>query len=277
MKLPNLSYMMSVAELRYIQAHLEKPAYRNPDQFVGAFLSVRARLRCLLRGTVFLSRVRANPFYPYVLARTKHYDQVFAGALDAGVRCIVNIGCGSDTRAHRFARTLADKGVTVVECDQQQAIRVKREIAERAWPQDRVEYMALDLNDGAWPEFEKLLSAHEGARILVMLEGVSPYISTTTFEAFLRLLATRLAAGSRLAYDFKLAGVAEDFGRSARSDKPFRLPGNSAEVAAYHQALGYRMVSFASSAELSRRSMPDSKAVFEEDALVELEIDSPRA
>ena len=31
-KLPNLSYMMSVGELRYIQANFEKGAAKNPDQ-----------------------------------------------------------------------------------------------------------------------------------------------------------------------------------------------------------------------------------------------------
>ena len=102
-KLPNLSYMMSVGELRYIQAHFEKGAAKGPDGLVGGFLPWPKRLGCWVRGTLLLPKLRANPFYAYLNARTKYYDQVFSGALERSITRIVNIGCGSDTRAQRFA------------------------------------------------------------------------------------------------------------------------------------------------------------------------------
>ena len=122
MSLPNSSYLARVGQLRYIQALCEPADSRNPDALVGAFLSPAQRLACRVRGALFLRRLRADPFYHYLVARTRWYDQLFLDAVRDSVSCIVNIGCGSDTRAYRFAHLLEPKGITVLECDRPQAI-----------------------------------------------------------------------------------------------------------------------------------------------------------
>jgi hypothetical protein len=45
------------------------------------------------------------------------------------------------------------------------------------------------------------------------MEGVSPYVNDSIFGRFLLLLATRLSAGSHVAYDFTIRGVNDLFGR----------------------------------------------------------------
>jgi methyltransferase (TIGR00027 family) len=274
MKLPDLSYMMSVAELRYIQSRFETGEYHNPDSLVGAFLTPAKRLRCMLRGTILISRVRSNPFYSYVVARTKCYDEIFLAAIYRPSRCIVNIGCGSDTRAHRFGHLLKQRRIDVLECDQAEAISAKQYVAEAAWPNDQIAYIPVDLNryEGDWPDFVARLSEYRQAPVLVMLEGVSPYINMGAFEAFLRVLANNLWSGSVVAYDFKLAGVADDFGRSDESQRLFRLSGNEQEVANYHRSLGYDLKWMELSSSLSRRLLPRVEPVFEEDCLVQLSL-----
>ena len=270
MNLPNLSYMMNVGQLRYIQSLCEAAEYRNPDALVGAFLSIRQRLGCILRGKLFMSRLRADPFYHYVLARTKYYDEVFLDAVKYSVTCIINIGCGSDTRAYRFAHVLKQKGITVLECDQPQVIHVKQKIAQRHWSMDHIRYVPLDLNDTRWTEFVRLLDEKSQGPVLVMMEGVSPYISRETFEAFLRLLATKLHPRSFLAYDYKIVGAMEDVGRSVRAQQLFRLPAERNEVAAYHDALGFQLQHIELSTELSRRLLPGLPLLFDEDCLLRL-------
>jgi hypothetical protein len=44
MNLPNLSYLKTVGELRYIQARFEKAGQQNPDSTVGAFLPLTMEL-----------------------------------------------------------------------------------------------------------------------------------------------------------------------------------------------------------------------------------------
>ena len=56
------------------------------------------------------------------------------------------------------------------------------------------------------------------------MEGVSPYIDDVSFGRFLTVLAGKLAAGSQVAYDFKIRGALDNFGREGRTQKPFRLP-----------------------------------------------------
>jgi len=274
MRLPNLDYMVNVGALRYIQSVYEPPEYRNPDVLVRHLLSPMQRLGCNLRGKMLLSRLRAKPFYYYILARTRYYDAVFVDAIREGMQYIVNIGCGSDTRAYRFEPDLRRYGVRVLECDQPQAIYSKRQIAQRLWPMDHVNYQAIDLNDGTWPKLEEWLKGNRPSRMLVMMEGVSPYLKQDVFGRFLEFLAQELPAGSRVAYDFKLSEMGSDLGRSERVPNPFRLSGVQNDIVDYHAARGYTIGRLALSLDLTLRLIPrllDMQfPLFREDALVQL-------
>jgi methyltransferase (TIGR00027 family) len=271
MKLPNLSYMMTVGELRYIQARFEKGSRQNPDKAVGAFLPLWTRIVCTIRGLLLLHKVRAQRFYDYVNARTRYYDDIFLAAARGSFRSIVNVGCGSDTRAHRFGDVIKAQGLKILECDQAEAIRTRERLAKRKWPEDAIQYLALDLEDGQWPKLQAFLTANREGRTLVMMEGVSPYVGENAFRTFLVFLAQGLLPGSVVAYDFKLRGVADDFGDRPQAEKRFRLPAERDEVQSYHQALGFDLAQFDLSADLSRMFQPDAEQ-FEEDGLVKLEV-----
>jgi len=270
MNLPNLSWMLNVCELRYIQALYEAADYRNPDAMVGALLPMERRLACAVRGTLLRSQLRGKPFYHYLLARTRYYDEVFLDAVHESVRSIINVGCGSDTRAYRFAHLLRQKRVAVLECDQPLAIRAKQKIAQRHWVSDHVTYVALDLEERGQNSLARHLDEASEGPALVMMEGVSPYISTESFEAFLRFLAGRLHPRSVLAYDFKIVDTPEDFGRPPRVPRPFRLPAEREQVAGYHAALGFELQRMELSSELSRRLVPGAALLFDRDCLLRL-------
>jgi O-methyltransferase involved in polyketide biosynthesis len=61
------------------------------------------------------------PFY-YYRSRGPAYDHVVTDAIEDGVKRIVIVGCGSDTRAYRFKDSLRTR-IRVLECDQSDAIR----------------------------------------------------------------------------------------------------------------------------------------------------------
>lgn len=276
MGLPNLSYMMKVGQIRHIQAEYEVDGARNPDTLVRHLLTARERFACAVRGRLLLGRLRADPFYHYVLARTRHYDGLFEQAIAAGHRYILNIGCGGDTRAYRWREQLTTASVTMVECDQRAAIEQKERLARRTLRADHVQYMAIDLNDGVWPELTQWLRRHGGDRGFVMLEGVSPYIDRASFEVFLKLLSGELAPGSRVAYDYKLAGVADDFGRLDVRMQPFRLGSDPKRAAEFHARLGFEQVRHELGSALVDRLVASAALPgfprFEEDALVQLTV-----
>lgn len=268
MMLPNLCRMLNVSELRYIQSRWEPASGRNPDVLAGTLIPAVRRLACALRASLLMTGLRARPFYHYLLARTKYYDAIFLDAVHGGAGCIVNIGCGADTRAYRFAPLLREKGVRVLECDQPEAIRTKQKIATRHWRTDHVRYIALDLHDNRWAGLRLALDDNGGSPALVMIEGVSPYVRAASFEAFLRFLAGLLQPDSVLAYDFKIAGTVDPVPCPVRD--PFRLPAQRAQVAAYHAALGFGLRHMELSSELSRRLVPEAPAVFDFDCLLQL-------
>ncbi len=268
--------MVYVGKLRHIQSAYEAPEHRNPDGLIRHLLSHTQLWGCRLRGLLALNRLRQNPFYYYVLARTKHYDAVYVSAIAGGFQHILNIGSGSDTRAYRYAEQLRDARISCVECDQKLAISSKEKMARKKLNAEHVQYMAIDLNVAGWKAIEQWLDSKKGSKVLVMMEGVSPYIDEKSFVAFLKLLGSHLPAGSRLAYDFKRKGVADEFGRGEATQVPFRLPDDPAEIERFHRGVGLCVDSFELGAKLVTRIVPGIDAsncrLFSEDALVQLSV-----
>lgn len=275
MAIPNLSNSLYVAKLRYIQAIHEAGERKNPDTLVKHFIPVLERLRYTWIGESDMAKLRADPFYYYLVARTKYYDQVFRDAILAGARQIIGVGCGSDTRAYRFEDLLRANDVQVLECDQAESIEAKQRVAKRWRTATYVQHLPIDLNDGSWPELERRLQGWRDVPALVMMEGVSPYVDTRPFGDFLSLLADRLRPGSLVAYDFKLVGVKDDFGQEGRTERPFRLTSSAAEVQAFHERHGFIMDACLLSSELGARELPavnGAANTFDEDCLVRLRV-----
>ena len=267
---------MSVAEWRYIQHVHESEGLRNPDDFVKSFIPFMQRWRCRWIDQKQLAQLRRYPFYYYLIARTKYYDDVFLKAIDSGARFIVNVGCGTDTRAYRYASRLRQRQIKVLECDQEASISAKQRVAQRWRASDYASYLAIDLNQGAWPELTRRLKENGDGQALILIEGVSPYIDAESFDGFLKLLAEQLPPGSRVAYDYKIRGVADDFGREGSSGALFRLSGTDDEAAAFHQRHGLKLEHHELSSALAARLLPGlgtaGGSSFAEDGLLQLTV-----
>lgn len=275
MVFPDLSNSMKVAQLRYIQTIHEQGERRNPDTLVRHFIPLIERMRSQWIGRGRLRDLRASPFYYYLVARTKYYDAVVEEAIASGVRNIMGVGCGSDTRAHRFDELMRNHAVNVLECDQPESIRAKQAIARRLPGKGHVEYLAVDLNHGPWHELERRIKERSAQKTLVMMEGVSPYIHAGVFEKFLDLLSRLLLPGSEVAYDFKIAGVNDCAGGSGKSDPLFRLLPSSAEVEAFHRKHHLELEHLEFGCGLSARLIPGLGAAdgaYAEDVLVRLRV-----
>jgi O-methyltransferase involved in polyketide biosynthesis len=139
---------------------------------------------------------------------------------------------------------------------------------------DNVAYLAIDLNDGQWPELERRITSGDRAKALVLMEGVSPYIESVSFGKFLQLLSTCLMPGSRLAYDFKIPDVNASFGCQGRTQTPFRLTTAIQEVTDFHKAYKMHVKHVEGSAALCARIIPDLDTsllpAFVEDGLAQL-------
>jgi methyltransferase (TIGR00027 family) len=275
MKKLSFSNSLAVAERRYIQSIHEHTELLNPDRLVGQFLPLLKRWRCQWLSQRSIATLQADPIYYYLLARTRYYDSVFLNAITANMQYIINVGCGTDTRAYRFEQALKQKGIKVLECDQPKAIEIKQGLSKQLWDNGHVTYVSIDLNAEVWPDFESWLANNKMPRALVFMEGVAPYIKVETFTKVLRFLGKHLSRGSRIAYDFKLHGFDESW-RDGRTSRLFRLGREREELNVFHKEMGYQVDHMEGSADLTTRLLPglnpSERGLFIEDMLIQLEV-----
>jgi methyltransferase (TIGR00027 family) len=266
---------LAVAERRYIQSIHERPELMNPDRLVGHFLPSLRKWRCQWLSQRRIATLQADPIYYYLLARTRYYDSVFLNAIAAHVSYIINVGCGTDTRAYRFQPALKQKGIRVLECDQPKAIEIKQHLSQQFGGAGHVTCLSIDLNDEDWPAFEAWFAHTPMPKALVFMEGVAPYIKADTFTKFLRFLGNNLARKSCIAYDFKLRGFDESW-RDGRTPRLFRLGGEREELSVFHQEMGFQVSHLEGSADLTTRLLTGlnvpKRGWFKEDMLIQLEV-----
>jgi methyltransferase (TIGR00027 family) len=127
-------------------------------------------------------------------ARVLWFDAQVTDALDAGIDQVAVIGAGYDSRAWRFGR----EGVRFFELDHGATQRDKIMRAPGPGPV----YVEADLttDDAAEALTEKGLDASRP--VLIVVEGLTMYLSEQVVGRQLRALATSTAGGSRLAVEF---------------------------------------------------------------------------
>jgi methyltransferase (TIGR00027 family) len=108
-----------------------------------------------------------------LVLRTTAIDRLIERALERGVDTVLNLGAGLDTRPYRMKLPAR---LRWVEVDLPQIIELKRERLAGHAPACQLELVALDLSD---VERRRLLfseQARRAERVLVLTEGVLPYL-----------------------------------------------------------------------------------------------------
>jgi len=109
-----------------------------------------------------------------VVIRTVIIDALIQRAIDEGVDTILNLGAGLDTRPYRMD---LPRGLRFVEVDYPHVIELKESRLAEEEPRCRLERIALDLtNRVARKAFLAGVNAEAG-KILVLTEGVTPYLT----------------------------------------------------------------------------------------------------
>lgn len=145
------STALFVAAARALEAQKERPLSLDP--YAEVFCrAVGGEWADLLDGNAPEHKLMSDfggHFVSFQAARTKYFDEYFAAASDAGVRQIVLLAAGLDSRAYRLPWP---DGTVVYELDQPQVLEFKREALERHGdtPMAERREVAIDLRDD-WP------------------------------------------------------------------------------------------------------------------------------
>lgn len=207
-----------VALCRVLLARDERPEVRREDGYSHLFLEedARAMLDDAANRQALIDRRISRPLYGFFAARCAFVDEVFQQALGAGVRQIVFLGAGYDTRALRFASSLGDACLFEVDAPSTQGRKqaVLREAGLAVPPQ--VRYVAVNFETDDF--IARLVDAgyDEAVATLFVWEGVTYYLTLETVERTLAQLHTHSTPGTALVLDY-MTGKAD----SLNAGEPF--------------------------------------------------------
>lgn len=141
--------------------------------------------------------------------RTRFYDDLVVNAIGDGVRQVVLVAAGMDTRAFRLPLPTE---VIVFELDVPELLEQKQAILDQkhAEPRCHREVVPVDLADDDWPRVLNGAGFDSSTRAVFIVEGLSWYLTEDENARLLDKLGFLAAPGSRLGFDLVSREFLED-------------------------------------------------------------------
>ncbi|WP_343600398.1 class I SAM-dependent methyltransferase [Mycobacterium sp.] len=138
-------------------------------------------------------------FVDFQGARTRYFDEYFRRAADAGVRQVVILAAGLDSRAYRLSWA---PGTTIFELDQPKVLGFKREVlaGQGAEPNAERREIAVDLRDD-WPQALQNSGFDAAKPSAWIAEGLLIYLPAGAQEQLFTGIDALAAPGSRIAVE----------------------------------------------------------------------------
>ena len=135
----------------------------------------------------------------YQAVRTHFFDAYFTGAVDAGIRQVVILASGLDSRAYRLPWP---PGTTVYEIDQPKVLeyKVARLAEEGALPTAKRVAVAVDLRND-WPAALREAGFDPGAPTAWLAEGLLMYLPADAQDRLFEQITALSTAGSRVSVE----------------------------------------------------------------------------
>ncbi len=202
---------LSVAAARAVETGSDDPLIR--DQFAYLLVSTAgqswARLASSLEwiGDDDHGRRAHRLAIDYQAVRTHYFDSYFAEAAAAGIRQVVILAAGLDSRAFRLDWPA---GTTVYEIDQPQVVAYKTSTLESAGAAPTAERrtVQVDLRDD-WAAALTAAGFDAGQPTAWLAEGLLPYLPAEAQDRLFDILTGLSAAGSRIAVEAFSLGTAD--------------------------------------------------------------------
>jgi methyltransferase (TIGR00027 family) len=206
---------LSVAAARAVETASDDPLIR--DQFAYLLVSTAgqpwARLASSLEwiGDDDHGRRAHRLAIDYQAVRTHYFDSYFAGAVAAGVRQVVILAAGLDSRAFRLEWPA---GTTVYEIDQPQVVAYKTTTLESAGAAPTAERrpVQVDLRDD-WAAALTSAGFDSGQPTAWLAEGLLPYLPAEAQDRLFEIVTGLSAPGSRVAVEAFSLGAADNAAR----------------------------------------------------------------
>ena len=204
-----------VAAGRAVGAREPDEAVRNPDYLAERLLGPEERalvadqpvVQALDQDYADLRENReAVGSVAMMIIRTRYIEERLSASIRDGVRQVVILGAGFDTRAYRLTELL--RGARIFEVDQPSTQEYKkRRIRETGIDiPANLTYVPIDFRHDRLSEVLAAAGYDSRQRTFFIWEGVTMYLPEITVEETLRWVAAQ-APGSSIVFDFVGAGV----------------------------------------------------------------------
>lgn len=208
---------LSVAAARAVETGSADPLIR--DQFAYLLVSTAgqpwARLATSLDwiGDDDHGRRAHRLAVDYQAVRTHYFDTYFTEAAAAGIRQVVILAAGLDSRAFRLEWPI---GTTVYEIDQPQVVAYKTATLESAGAEPAAERrtVQVDLRDD-WAAALTAAGFDPGLPTAWLAEGLLPYLPAEAQDRLFEIVTGLSAPGSRVAVEAFSLGAADSESRRA--------------------------------------------------------------
>jgi methyltransferase (TIGR00027 family) len=163
-------------------------------------------------------------FVNYQGARTRYFDDYFRRATEAGVRQVVILAAGLDSRAYRLSWP---DGTTIFELDQPQVLDFKRVVlAEQgALPNAERREIAIDLRDD-WPQALRDSGFDETQPSAWIAEGLLIYLPAAAQEQLFAGIDALASSGSWVAVEDGAPMPAAAFEAAVEAERAARAEGD---------------------------------------------------
>jgi len=186
-----------------------------------------------------------------LICRTRYIDDVLNNAIKEGVRAVVNLGAGMDTRAFRIPGI---ENIQYFELDLPELQKVKRAYIDKNIGElpSNVSLVPIDFDSQDLGEELKKAGYDLSSKTLFIWEGVTQYISREAIDNTLKYVA-RAAAGSRIVFTYVLEsfingshipdGLNTLYKTMLKKEKPLWFCGfNPAEMLEYLSNFSLRLI-----------------------------------
>jgi methyltransferase (TIGR00027 family) len=208
---------LSVAAARAVETATAQPLIRDPFAYVLASSAGKswARLASDLEwiGDDEYGRRSHRLSCDYQAVRTHFFDTYFADAVATGIRQVVILAAGLDSRAYRLDWPA---GTTVYEIDQPQVVEYKTATLESAGaaPMATRRIVPIDLRED-WPAALAGAGFDRSQPTAWLAEGLLPYLPAEAQDRLFEMLTELSARGSQVAVEAFSLGTGDPERRRA--------------------------------------------------------------
>ena len=192
---------------RAISAQDPDPKTRNPDYLaekVGNMDVMRERLGWTLDFPSMVKQFNQEKqwtFY-YITARTKHIDALLRKELKAGIKQVVIMGAGYDTRGYRFYKYFPKVKFFEVDLPAMSALKKKRMSNKLPKMPNNVTYAPIDFNTQDLGQVLASVGYKKDQKTFFIWEGVVMYLDAPAVASTLQFIGKNAAPGSSVVFDY---------------------------------------------------------------------------